>query len=110
VGPLESEWRTGVRHPGRVGKSMGKSRHNHSRPSVGQVATIENHRRLAHREIGNPGDMMFKHFEFAIREIPDEWGPAVITAEEEDRGVVEASCQPTGESGYRDFRGQGILA
>jgi hypothetical protein len=25
VGPLESEWRTGVRHPGRVGKSMGKS-------------------------------------------------------------------------------------
>ena len=68
VGPLESEWRTGVRHLGRVGKSMGKSRHNHSRPSVGQVATIENHRCLAHREIENPWDTMFKNFEFAICE------------------------------------------
>jgi hypothetical protein len=27
---------------------------------------------------------------------PDEWGPAVVTAEKEDRGLVEASCQPTG--------------
>jgi hypothetical protein len=35
VGPLESEWRIGVCHLGRFGKSMGKSRHNHSRPSVG---------------------------------------------------------------------------
>jgi hypothetical protein len=52
----------------------GKIQHNHSRPSVGQVATIENHRRLAHREIGNPGDMMFKHFEFAIRETPMSGG------------------------------------
>jgi hypothetical protein len=40
--------------------------------------------------------MMFRHFEFAICETPMSGGPAVVTAEKEDRGLVEASCQPTG--------------
>jgi len=39
--------RTGVHHPRRVGKYVEKIRHNHNRPSVGQVAATENHRCLA---------------------------------------------------------------
>jgi hypothetical protein len=29
---------------------------------------------VVHREIGNPGDMMYRHFEFAIRETPMSGG------------------------------------
>jgi hypothetical protein len=94
------------------------SRHNHSRPSVGQVATIGNHRRLAHREIGNPGDMMFKHFEFAIRETPmsggqlssqqrrrteAKWRPAVSQPGNRDIGVFEGKEIVQQEIAIRDF-------
>jgi hypothetical protein len=31
---------------------------------------------------------------------PDEWGPAVSTTEQEDGGLVEASCQRNGALGF----------
>jgi hypothetical protein len=94
------------------------SQHNHNRPSVGQVATIGNHRHLAHREVGNLGNMMLKHFEFAIRETPmsggqlssqqrrrteAKWRPAVSQPGDRDIEVFEGKESEQQEIAIRDF-------
>jgi hypothetical protein len=64
-----------------------------SEPSVhtGQVSGI---RRKSH--IGKSESLRTRNSGHRKSRNPDEWGPAVVTSEKEDRGLVEASCQPTG--------------
>jgi hypothetical protein len=67
---------------------------------MGQVETIENHRHLAHREIRNPWEMMFKHFEFVIRKIPVSGGQL----SSQQRRKTEAQWRPTvSQPGNRDI-------
>jgi hypothetical protein len=49
-----------------------------SGPSIGEDAWhetgVRDQTKVVDREIGNPGDMMFRHFEFAICETPMSGG------------------------------------
>jgi hypothetical protein len=78
--------RIGVPEDKKLGTSqVAKTRRNRDRPSDrGRVATIDAigkspdneaiHRRLVHRDIGNPVDVGFMHFGIAKRETPMSGG------------------------------------
>jgi hypothetical protein len=87
----------------------GKIPYNHSRPSVGQVAIIENHRHLTPSGNRESRGQMFRHFEFAIRETPMSGGHCHHSrggGQRRSGGQLSANR----ESGYRDFRGHRMLA
>jgi hypothetical protein len=88
------------RNPGGIGTvHLEGTRGNHWRHRESPDREAD-HRCLVHRVIGDPGDKLFAHFGITKRVTPIS-GEQFSAHQAEERAIVEASCQCSGDSRIR---------